>query len=162
MSRKSVTDILKDFPSIIDVLRYHIATGRFSYADRIMAAMDPRMVEETVTEAIRAASSASSNLRKVRGKLISFKKGTPEEKEETEIICAEEEKLDKPFPPARVKLHGRVIKKEDGSYVACFRPPKIPSSDELARFFDAIREDLSIAKNVASLAMTPLPQKKKG
>jgi len=155
------SDVAGRFRNLIDVLRYHVATGRFSYVDRIMAAMDPSVVEETVREALRAALSAVSSPKVARGNPIRF-----DEKERIwkpieqsiEVEYVEEERLDpkqamRGAIPTRARLHGRLLQ-VDNEWKILYTPPRLPSDKELAAFFDEIRKDLGVAKLVASLAMT--------
>ncbi len=155
MSEMGATDVLRNFAHVIDVLRYHVATGRFSYVDRIMAAMDPSVVEETVREAVRTAISAASSPKTVRGKELEYDAESRKWKEggEIDLPCVEDEVLKRLPPPTRAYLHGKLIKVGEENKIV-YTPPRIPSEDELARFFDATRTDLRIAKLVASLAMT--------
>jgi len=153
--------INKRFRNIIDTLRYHVATGRFSYVDRIMAAMAPSVVEETVREAVRAALSAASNPKVVRGKPIKYnkEKGIWEpQPTAVEVEFVEEERLDREKAargaiPKRAWLHGEILQ-VDGEWKILYTSPHIPSDEELAAFFDEVRRDLNVAKYVASLAMS--------
>jgi len=149
-------DVRRRFKNVIDVLRYHVATGRFGYVDRIMAAMDPAVVEETVREAVRAALSAASSPRVTKGNPLERERGTWRPKPEVvEVTYVEEETLSlESAIPTRAWLHGRPLQVGDRIRIL-YTPPRIPSEEELAEFFDAVRKDLNVAKLVASLAMTP-------
>jgi len=162
-------DVRKRFRNIIDVLRYHVATGRFNYADRIMAAMDPSVVEETVREALRAVLSAVSNPKVVSGNPIRYDKNErvwkPDEKSAM-VEYVEEERLERERAmrgaiPSRARLHGRLLQVKD-EWKIFYTPPHLPSDSELAEFFDEIRRDLNVAKLVASLAMTRRRRRKGG
>jgi CRISPR type I-A-associated protein Csa5 len=150
-------NVRKQFENVIDVLRYHVAAGRFSYVDRIMSAMSPDVVEETVREAVRAALSASSSPRIIEGNPLEYnkeKKSWEPKPEKIRVEYVEDERLRPGDPiPARARLHGRLLQ-VDSEWRIIYTPPRIPSEDELARFFDAVRRDLRVAKLVASLAMT--------
>ena len=152
--------VSKMFPGIIDVLRYHMATGRYSYVDRIAAAMDAKVVEEAVREALRSAVSAvGSASRRVRLRLYEFNK---EQKRHVlsnryvDVQCIESETFDSyDTVPGRVWLHGIVgYDEEEKKVKACYTPPVLPTEDEVAKFIDSIRGNLEVAKMVASLAMT--------
>ena len=160
MSSPLARKVMEEFGGIIDVLRYHIAAGRFSYVDRIMSAMDYPVVEETVREAVRAALSAANSPRTGVGRELRYdaEKGRYVVGSQVKVAYVEKEEIGgdptKGDPiPTRVYLHARVLKTEEG-VVAFFTPPRIPSEEEMAKFFDAIRRDLEVAKIVASLAMT--------
>jgi hypothetical protein len=159
-------DVVKRFRNLIDTLRYHVATGRFSYVDRIIAAMDSSVVEETVREAVRAALSAASAPRIAKGNPIEFN----EEKKVWELIdreevveYVEEERIGRGrtagvIIPARALLHGRPLQVGD-EWKILYTPPHVPSERELADFLDEVRNDISVAKLVGSLAMTkPAPR----
>jgi CRISPR type I-A-associated protein Csa5 len=150
-------NVKKRYENIIDVLRYHVATGRFSYTDRIMSAMSPDVVEETVREAVRVALSASSNPKVIQGNLLKYneeKKSWEPKPEKTSMEYVEDERLKPGDPiPARARLHGKIIQ-VDNEWRIVYTPPRIPSENELADFIDAVRRDLRVAKLVASLAMT--------
>ncbi len=154
-------DVAKNFPGIIDVLRYHVAVGRFSYVDRMASAMDARVVEETVREALRAALSAASSPRRVEAKKVKYDGESKKYRvldETATFVCCETEEIKRSGEvspdevPERVFLHGSLMSRE-GRIEACFTPPKMPSEEELASFIDAVRRDLEIARVVASLAM---------
>jgi CRISPR type I-A-associated protein Csa5 len=150
-------DVRRRFENVIDVLRYHVATGRFGYVDRIMAAMDPAVVEETVREAVRAALSAASSPRVIEGYLLEYdkeKKSWEPKPEKTKVEYVEDERL-RPGSaiPTRARLHGKLLQ-VGNEWRITYTPPRIPSEKELAEFFDAVRKDLNVAKLVASLAMT--------
>jgi hypothetical protein len=151
-------DVRRRFENVIDVLRYHVATGRFGYVDRIMAAMDPAVVEETVREAVRAALSAASSPRVTKGSPLEYdreKRTWRPKPEVVEVTYVEEETLSPGSAiPTRAWLHGRPLQVGDRVRIL-YTPPRIPSEEELAEFFDAVRKDLNVAKLVASLAMTP-------
>jgi hypothetical protein len=150
-------DVRRRFENVIDVLRYHAATGRFGYVDRIMAAMDPAVVEETVREAVRAALSAASSPRVTKGSPLEYdreKRTWRPKPEVVEVTYVEEETLSPGGAiPTRAWLHGRPLQVGDRVRIL-YTPPRIPSEEELAEFFDAVRKDLNVAKLVASLAMT--------
>lgn len=151
-----VDELLKKFRNVIDVLRYHVATGRFSYVDRIMAAMDPSVIEETLREAIRSVLSASSNPQYQEGHPIKYEKEEKsyiEEDKKEKVIFIEKEELDKERIPTRVYLHGKILSVE-GKWIALYTPPLLPSDNELSEFFDMIKKNINVAKTVASLAMT--------
>ncbi|MGC8987929.1 hypothetical protein [Infirmifilum sp.] len=160
----SASEIAEKYPGVIDVLRYHVATGRFGYVDRVMSAMSPDVVEEAVREAIRVALSAASSLRQVKASPCVFDKESGEWKvKEGKVITvtySEEEEVRQPPPPYRARLHGRLYSIE-GRLKILYWPPTFPAEDELAKFFDEIRSNLSVAKVVASLAMT-LPAREEG
>jgi len=153
--------VRKRFENVIDVLRYHVATGRFSYVDRIMAAMSPSVVEETVREAVRAVISAASSPRVTRGNPVEYseeKKGWEVKQGEIEVEYVEEERISpreggRLVVPARARLHGRLLKVGE-EWKILYTPPRLPSDSELAEFFDEVRRNLDVAKLVASLAMT--------
>jgi len=154
-------DVRKRFKNVIDTLRYHVATGRFSYVDRIVAAMDPSVVEETLREALRVLLSAVSSPKVAKGNPIEFdeeEKVYKPKQNVVEVEYVEEEPLDpkramRGAIPARARLHGRLLQ-VDNTWKILYTPPRLPSDKELAEFFDEIRKDLSVAKLVASLAMT--------
>jgi len=154
-------EVRKNFRNIIDTLRYHVATGRFSYVDRIMAAMDHSVVEETLREALRVALSAVSSVKIAKGNLIRFDENEKVYKPEQNVIeveYVEDERLDpeqakRGAIPARAWLHGRLLQ-VDNMWKILYTPPRLPSEKELAEFFDSVRKDLNVAKLVASLAMT--------
>jgi CRISPR type I-A-associated protein Csa5 len=153
-------NIRKKYRNIIDTLRYHVATGRFSYVDRIMAAMAPSVVEETVREAVRAALSAASSPRVAKGNPIEYnreKNAWEPSPTPVDVEYVEEERLSRQAArgaiPTRARLHGKIVQ-VDGEWKILYTPPRIPSDEELAAFFDEIRRDLNVAKLVASLAMT--------
>jgi hypothetical protein len=159
-------DAARRFRNLIDTLRYHVATGRFSYVDRIIAAMDPSVVEETVREAVRAALSAASNPKAAKGKLIEFnedKRAWELTNREETIEYVEEESIRRGQTagiviPARALLHGRPFQVGD-EWKILFTPPSVPSEKELADFLDEVRRDIGVAKLVGSLAMTkPAPR----
>jgi hypothetical protein len=150
----------KRFKNIIDVLKYHVATGRFSYVDRIMSAMSPTVVEETVREAIRAALSAASSPKSIRGNLVRYNESKKlwEPQEAVEVKYVEEERLDveqarRGAIPIRARLHGELLQ-IGNEWKILYTPPLLPKESELAAFFDEVRRDLNVARLVASLAMT--------
>jgi CRISPR type I-A-associated protein Csa5 len=165
ISRLKADELRKYYSNLIDVLRYHLATGRFSYVDRIMSAMDSSVIEETVREAIRVAISASSSLRVAEGHPIVYNEESNKWEAKSEKIIkvtyCEEERLEAGKPaPTRSRLHGRLVQ-VNNEWKIFYIPPRLPSESELASFFDAIRNNLNIAKLIASLAMT-LPFEKGG
>ncbi|MEM1554722.1 MAG: hypothetical protein QXJ72_07565 [Thermoproteota archaeon] len=149
-------ELLKKFKSIIDIFRYHVATGRFSYVDRIMAAMDPSVIEETLREAIRSILSAASNPQYQEGNPVKYdreKRDYIAEDKKERIMFIEKEELEKGKVPTRVFLHGKILSVE-GKLIALYTAPLLPSDNELSAFFDAVRKNINVAKTVASLAMT--------
>ena len=154
----SVSDIGKRFGNIIDLLRYHVACGRFSFVDRMNAAMDPKVVEETLREAMRAIIGTEPIT--VRGQGLRFEEGKIRLKETaSQVTCYETEELSEKDVmggriPGRIWLHGTVLRTEDGRFMACYTPPRIPSDDEVSTFIDTVNSgDLSVARRVAYLAL---------
>ncbi|RLF94552.1 hypothetical protein DRN52_04965 [Thermococci archaeon] len=161
-SEISTLEILKKFGNIVDLLRYHVACGRFSFVDRINAAMDPRIVEETLREAIRAIIGIEPSSRSVYR--IKFEREEEAskvtfEKQPIELVYCESKELKERDVlagkiPSRIWLHGTVVKTRDGKYLACFTPPRIPSESEISEFMDIISTgDLSVARKIAHLAL---------
>jgi len=155
VSSLSAEEIGKSFPNIVDILRYHIATGRYSYADRIAAAMDSRIVEETIREALRAALTAASSVKRGNFRRVELETGKVLE-DRVEVTYVEAEDVSDPKQiPGRIFLHGGIYYDEgERKFKACFYQPFIPSEDEMAQFMDKVREDIELAHKVASLAMT--------
>ncbi|MHC1637481.1 MAG: hypothetical protein ACXQTU_04855 [Candidatus Nezhaarchaeales archaeon] len=152
-------EISNKFPGIIDVLRYHIATGRYNYVDRIAAAMDARVVEDSIREALRAITSIVGSVpRKAEVKLLEYSKDEKRYKpsnKTTVVIYVEDEKFESPEQiPGRVWLHGTVGLDAEGKVRAFYTQPLMPSENEIAEFIDSIRQDLEVARTIASLAMT--------
>lgn len=150
-------EILNGFRDIVDLLRYHVACGRFSFIDRINAAMDIKVVEETIREARRAVIGIEPTV--VEGYRIKFEKGRVSfEKQVTKIACYECRELKEKDVLSgkisdRIWLHGTVIKTKDKKFLVCFTPPRTPSEINIAKFIDLASKDLSIAKKVAYLAL---------
>ncbi|RLE49481.1 MAG: hypothetical protein DRJ31_04735 [Candidatus Methanomethylicota archaeon] len=152
-------DVSKKFPGIIDVLRYHVATGRYSYVDRIAAAMDAKVVESSIREALRAVTSIiGTTPRKAQVRVLEFsreeKRYKPSEETLT-ITFVEDEKFHSAEEvPGRVWLHGIVGIDPEGKIGAFYTLPIIPDEKELADFIDAVKRSIEVAHTVASLAMT--------
>lgn len=152
-------EVSRLFPGVVDVLRYHVSTGRYSYVDRIAAAMDPRVVEEAIREALRAVTSViGSAPRRAEVRVLEYdeqnKRYKPAESPRVVIYVEDEVFRSSEEVPGRARLHGIVGLDRDGKVKAFYTAPLIPSEDELARFIDSVRDDLEVARMVASLAMT--------
>lgn len=154
----TASNIVKKFGNIIDLLRYHVAAGRFGYIDRICAAMDPKVVEETLREAMRAVIGSEPIV--INGRRLQFKEGKAELEEKiSQVTCCETEELKERDVmggkiPGRIWLHGTILRTEEGRFLACYTPPKTPSDAEVSEFVDIVNSgDLSVARRVAYLAL---------
>jgi len=160
VSSLSANEISKKYPGIIDVLRYHVATGRYSYVDRISAAMDAKVVEETIREALRSVMSIiGGSYKRDKAKECKYDKDAktyvPTDKDFEIVYVESEEYKNSDSIPGRVWLHAKIGYDDKSSrYRVFFAPPMLPSDSELADFIDSVRKDLEVARVVASLAMT--------
>jgi len=151
----------EEFSGIIGLLRFFADSGRVNVLDRLGFAQSPVAVREALYEAIRTARVLAADTVRVR---IAVKTKDGEEKV-GEFACADYDIADdEKGLRGCMGVKGRVEGSSDpsrvppGKYICCYLPPKIPSEDELKRFFSILEEDpvkgLTLAKELASLAFT--------
>jgi len=133
----------KSFPGIISLLRFFAESRRYGVIDRISYALNYESGRETLTEAVRGDRSLT-----VRA--ITAKIRVEEGKEYTLRCCDYGEGEGPGINGLFVECQDKSLEGKKGWCVPC--PERLPDEEEVKKFLEEVKQDPSIAKDVALLA----------
>jgi len=133
----------KSFPGIISLLRFFAESRRYGVIDRISYALNYESVREALTDAFRIVES-------LRDRAITAKIRVEEGKEYTLRCCDYGEGEGPGINGLFVECQDKSLEGKKGWCVPC--PERLPDEEEVKKFLEEVKQDPSIAKDVALLA----------
>ena len=136
----------ENFPGIVSLLRFFAESRRYGVIDRISYALNYESVREALIDAFRIIESL-----KDRSITARIRVGEGSEQKEYTVRCCDYGEGEGPgINGVFVECDDESLKEKEGWCVPC--PDKLPDEEEVKRFLEEVKRDVTIAKDVAILA----------